>query len=140
MAVELHVQNITSGVVPEASVFRSDDFKTVKIGRLRSAELCFSDPSLSPVHAVIELRELEAVLTDMGAGSGVMVNGEQVRKHTLVHGDTLQLGDTRLAVGLGAPALEKSSGASLGAPALFDEEEDDTVPSGVVGQRRAPEF
>ena len=135
MAVELHVQNITSGIVPEASVFRSDDFKTVKIGRLRSAELCLSDPAVSPVHAVIELRELEAVLTDMGAGLGTTVNGEQVRKHTLAHGDTLKFGDTVLAVGLGAPALEKSKGASLGATPLFDEEDDDTVPSGLVRER-----
>ena len=138
MAVKLHIQNITSGNVSAAYEFCSDQLKTVKIGRLSSAHIRLEDSSVSRIHAAIEFRDSDAILTDMGSGIGTSVNGETVQNKTLVHGDTIVVGSTTLVVGFDVPARE---GMTPGDLPIFGESEDPADESkGGVGQPVRPIF
>jgi DNA-binding NtrC family response regulator len=57
----------------------------------------FDDPAMSPRHAEVRLQGGQAVVHDLGSGSGVRVNGAPVREtHALAEGDVLRLGNTML--------------------------------------------
>ncbi|MBI5494270.1 MAG: AgmX/PglI C-terminal domain-containing protein [Deltaproteobacteria bacterium] len=81
------------------------DQDIIKIGRLATAHLKLDDQKVSRIHAVIEVTGGRDVsIIDMGSAEGTFVNGEKVNKLKLKDGDTIVVGDTRLMVGLGAPA------------------------------------
>ncbi len=86
-------------------VFHGDELKDtivfereiIKIGRLASAHLRLEDKKVSRIHAVIEVHE-DVSIIDMGSAEGTRVNGEKISRHTLRHGDDVQLGDSRLLI------------------------------------------
>jgi len=102
MGNQLMVQVLRGGQAIASHVFDSDSLKTIKIGRLPSAQLELDDPKVSRIHAVIELDGAQASLIDMGSTVGTAVNGAKIHKVKLKHGDRILLGDTELAVSLGA--------------------------------------
>ena len=69
----------------------------VKIGKLTASHLRLDgDEEVSRIHAVIEVREGEINIIDLGSRAGTLLNGEGVNKALLHDGDELRLGQTRI--------------------------------------------
>ncbi|MEZ4272654.1 MAG: AgmX/PglI C-terminal domain-containing protein [Myxococcota bacterium] len=117
MGVALNVQVYRGGQLAAEHSFDSDTNRTVKIGRLGSAQLKLEDPAVARIHAVIEFSGTEASLIDMGSTSGTEVNGTKVHKVKLNHGDQVSIGGTTLVVGIGAQAMVMPAVAQAPAPA-----------------------
>jgi pSer/pThr/pTyr-binding forkhead associated (FHA) protein len=66
----------------------------VKIGRVASAHLVLANPSVSRMHAVIEVTDDGATIIDLGSEPKTAVNGVEVNKHVLAAGDRIQIGDS----------------------------------------------
>lgn len=75
MGNQLTVQILKGGQPVGSQVFDSDTNRTIKIGRLPSAQLKLDDPKVSRIHAVIEFSGADASLIDMGSTVGTAVNG-----------------------------------------------------------------
>lgn len=104
MGVSLNVQVFRGGQPQGSHQFDSDTNRTIKIGRLPSAQLKLEDPLVSRIHAVIEFSGQDVSLTDMGSGQGTSVNGAKVHRVKLSHGDQVLIGDTQLVIGFGQAA------------------------------------
>ncbi len=105
MGVSLNVQVFRGGQPLGSHQFDSDTNRTIKIGRLPSAQLKLEDPLVSRIHAVIEFSGQDVSLTDMGSGQGTAVNGAKVHRVKLSHGDQVLIGDTQLVIGFGQAAV-----------------------------------
>ena len=105
MGVALHVRVMKNGQLLSEHQFDSDVHRTIKIGRLPSAQLKIEDPKVSRIHAVIEFVGGDISIIDMGSSVGTVVNGAKVHKTKLSPGDQVALGDVQLMIGVGAGAL-----------------------------------
>jgi hypothetical protein len=76
----------------------------IKIGKVPSAHLRIDDESVSRMHAVVEVTNLEVSLIDLGSTRGTFVNGKKINKATLQSGDVITLGDTRVELVIGEAA------------------------------------
>lgn len=87
---------------PEAgSHFRLTQSR-VLLGR-SGVEIPLSDPRVSRRHASIEIYGATCVLLkDLGSTNGTLVNGRRASSSQLQDGDEIQVGDTRLAITIGA--------------------------------------
>ena len=72
--------------------------RITRIGRSRDCDVVLSDPNVSRLHAEIRHIGIEYVLYDMESTNGVEVNGQQVARHPLAHGDRIVMGGTELRV------------------------------------------
>ena len=70
--------------------------RVTRLGRSMSAEVEIDDRSVSRRHALIVLRDGQAVLLDDGSLNGTWLNGERVDHAVLDSGDEIALGDARL--------------------------------------------
>jgi hypothetical protein len=68
----------------------------VFLGRGSAMDIQLRDSEVSRRHAVLEVREAEVGITDLGATNGTWVEGERVRHRTLGHQDEFTLGSTTL--------------------------------------------
>jgi pSer/pThr/pTyr-binding forkhead associated (FHA) protein len=117
MGVSLNVQVFRGGQPQNQHQFDSDTNRTIKIGRLPSAQLKLDDPKVSRIHAVIEFAGADASLTDMGSAQGTEVNGAKVTSRLkLNHGDTITIGDTQIYVGFGSYAGPQFAAPAAPAP------------------------
>ncbi|MEK7704969.1 MAG: FHA domain-containing protein, partial [Myxococcota bacterium] len=116
MGLSLNVQVFRGGQMLAQQQFDSEVHRTIKIGRLPSAQLKLDDPKVSRIHAVIEFSGAEVSLIDMGSTGGTAVNGTKVHKVKLNHGDQVVLGDTQIVVGMGA-AIMAAAPAAVATPA-----------------------
>ncbi|MCK5687774.1 AgmX/PglI C-terminal domain-containing protein [Myxococcota bacterium] len=98
MGVELTLQVIKEGQVVGTHNFDSDSQRTIKIGRLGSAQVKLDDPKAARIHAVIEFASGAMSLIDMGSKTGTHVNDSRVHKTTLAFGDKIKIGDTEIQV------------------------------------------
>lgn len=82
----------------DGQLLRTDRFEqdVVKIGSHNKSHLFLDHPSVSRVHAYVEVSGNEINIIDLGSGKGTYVNGEKVNKRALQHGDHVTLGDVRL--------------------------------------------
>jgi hypothetical protein len=67
----------------------------IRIGRDASCDVHLPTtefPSVSRVHAVLEMVDGVLQLTDPGSANGILVNGERLTAHTVVSGDRIRLG------------------------------------------------
>jgi hypothetical protein len=69
---------------------------TCRIGRSEEGEIVLLDPSVSRVHAVVELGGGGAVVRDLGSTNGTYLNGRRVDAQALADGDELRFGNTRM--------------------------------------------
>jgi hypothetical protein len=74
------------------------DESVVKIGRMPSSQLHLDDPSVSRMHAVIEVSDGEVQIIDLGSERGTVHNGKRINKAAIAAGDVLDLGDVRVEV------------------------------------------
>lgn len=68
----------------------------VVIGRDPDCAIAIADDEVSRRHAVIEERPQGVYVRDLGSMNGVVVNGTALREARLKHGDTLELGHTKI--------------------------------------------
>ena len=115
MGVNLSVQVLRSGQPVAQLAFDSDANRTIKIGRLTTAQVKLEDPKVSRIHAVIEFAGQDASLIDMGSTQGTLVNGTKVNKVKLNHGDQVLVGDTTLVLGFGSAAALPAGAAPAAA-------------------------
>ncbi|MEO1173751.1 MAG: FHA domain-containing protein, partial [Myxococcota bacterium] len=105
MGTPVSVQVFSGGQPTGTHQFNSDTHRTVKIGRLNSAQLKLEDPKAAKIHAVIDFSGGNVSLIDMGSSTGTLVNGAKIHKVALNHGDKVLIGDTQLLIGVGDAAL-----------------------------------
>lgn len=70
------------------------------IGRLSECDLQLDDPSVSRRHARITPSAGGWAIEDLGSTNGVRVNGAEVGRANLEHGDAIELGNVRLTFSL----------------------------------------
>jgi pSer/pThr/pTyr-binding forkhead associated (FHA) protein len=66
------------------------------IGRGGRSDIRIKHPGISAEHALILSRDGIATLEDLKSTNGTRVNGRRVEKHTLRHGDQIEIGRERL--------------------------------------------
>lgn len=78
----------------------------VNIGRTHDNDLRIVDPTVSRLHAMLTVRNGEAVVVDANSRNGVFVNGIQVRYAKLEDGDQLTFGTVRFRYRVGTGASD----------------------------------
>lgn len=73
----------------------------VNIGRTQDNDLRILDPTVSRLHAMLTVRNGDAVVVDANSRNGVFVNGIQVRYAKLEDGDLLTFGTVRFRYRMG---------------------------------------
>jgi len=68
------------------------------IGRLPEVEVVLNDPNVSRRHAEIYRQDGDIVLRDLGSTNGTKVNGAPVTVTTIVDGDEIIIGATRMVL------------------------------------------
>ena len=63
----------------------------ISIGRSHSADLRLRNRAVSRVHARISTRDNVALIEDCGSSCGTTINGQQIQRHELQHGDTIEV-------------------------------------------------
>src|SRR4051812_30316491 len=72
---------------------------SVTVGSGQSAMLRVTSPSVSELHAVVNIEDDGTFLVlDLGGLGGIMVNGERVQNASLVAGDAFDIGDLKFRV------------------------------------------
>ena len=74
------------------------DQPVIKVGRSPSAQLVLDNPDVSRMHAVIERTDEGALLLDLGASTGTLLNGRSVSKASLATGDEITIGPFQILV------------------------------------------
>ena len=76
--------------------------RRINIGRTRDNDLRIVDPTVSRLHAMLTLRDGEAMLVDANSRNGIFVNGIQVRYARLDDGDLVTFGTVRFRYRVGS--------------------------------------
>ncbi|OGQ91739.1 MAG: hypothetical protein A2289_11840 [Deltaproteobacteria bacterium RIFOXYA12_FULL_58_15] len=118
MSVTFNVQVLQDGQVVARHEFDSETHRTIKIGRLPSAQIKIEDPKVARIHAVIEFAGDEISLVDMGSTTGTAVNGAKVHKVKLANGDQVLIGNALLIIGIGGAQAQVAATANMPAPSM----------------------
>ncbi len=83
----------------------------IVLGRILSADLRIDDPRVSRIHALIEVRGENLILTDLASSHGTFVNGKKVVESKLKLGDTVRVGfiEVKVEKGTGQPSVTKGN-------------------------------
>ncbi len=66
------------------------------IGRGGRSDIRIKHPGISSEHALIRVTNAVASIEDLGSTNGTRVNGRHIKRHTLRHGDQIEVGRERL--------------------------------------------
>lgn len=72
------------------------DKERITVGRHADNDVAFNDKAVSGHHAVVITILADSFLEDLDSTNGTLVNGKQVAKHPLSHGDTITIGRNSL--------------------------------------------
>lgn len=86
--------------------------RRVNIGRTRDNDLRIVDPTVSRLHAMLTVRNGEAMLVDANSRNGIFVNGIQVRYARLDDGDLVTFGTVRFRYRVGSDAAGSLTGSA----------------------------
>jgi pSer/pThr/pTyr-binding forkhead associated (FHA) protein len=86
--------------------------RRVNIGRTRDNDLRIVDPTVSRLHAMLTVRNGEAMLVDANSRNGIFVNGIQVRYARLDDGDLVTFGTVRFRYRVGSDASGSTGGSA----------------------------
>lgn len=75
----------------------------VVIGSSEDVEIAIQDSSISPIHAMVELRETGYFICDLGSQAGTQKNGQKILDESIESGDQIQLGDVTIEFFVGVP-------------------------------------
>jgi hypothetical protein len=78
--------------------------RELRVGRSRESDIFLVDPSVSRVHATLEVQGEHVIVRDAGSTNGTFVNGERVQVRRLQPGDRVAFGKTEMAVEAERPA------------------------------------
>lgn len=78
--------------------FKLPDSGTFAIGRDETCAVCIDDLMASRVHCVVRCDSGKWIIEDHKSTNGIRVNDVPVDRHTLIPGDTIEIGDTLLAL------------------------------------------
>jgi len=92
-------------------IFKGDHLVEVKqfqldqivIGNQAEVNLSLNDPSVSPIHALIEKRNDTYYLCDLGSAQGTFIGANQVLDEVLESGNEIHIGGFRVQFSVGAP-------------------------------------
>jgi hypothetical protein len=68
----------------------------ITIGRLQGNDIRPNDPTVSKKHAAVVRADDGVFIEDLGSTNGTLVNGQDVKRRQLRHGDVIQVGRHRL--------------------------------------------
>ena len=88
------------------------DSRRVNIGRTRDNDLRIVDPTVSRLHAMLTVRNGEAMVVDANSRNGIFVNGIQVRYARLDDGDLVTFGTVRFRYRVGSESTGGSGGSA----------------------------
>ena len=86
--------------------------RRVNIGRTRDNDLRILDPTVSRLHAMLTVRNGEAMLVDANSRNGIFVNGIQVRYARLDDGDLVTFGTVRFRYRVGSESTVSAGGTA----------------------------
>ena len=86
--------------------------RRVNVGRTRDNDLRIVDPTVSRLHAMLTVRNGEAMLVDANSRNGIFVNGIQVRYARLDDGDLVTFGTVRFRYRVGSDATGGTGGSA----------------------------
>jgi hypothetical protein len=66
------------------------------IGRASGNLIQLDDPSVSKMHAQVEVVGHDHILLDLGSSNGTYVNGERISRHLLQHGDIVEVSEFQI--------------------------------------------
>ena len=73
------------------------------IGRKSDSSLALDDESISPLHAMIEKRDEDFFISDLGSETGVSVEGVKILETQIHSGESINIGPYSIRVYIGAP-------------------------------------
>ena len=91
------------------------DLQQMAFGSSPDVEVHLEDDSISPWHALIEQKDNDFKISDLGSTEGTFVNDEKIVECSLKHGDQIKIGDYMMEFFIGAPytaQAEKKESAS----------------------------
>lgn len=86
--------------------------RRVNIGRTRDNDLRIVDPTVSRLHAMLTVRNGEAMVVDANSRNGIYVNGIQVRYARLDDGDLVTFGTVRFRYRVGSESTGGPGGSA----------------------------
>ncbi len=86
--------------------------RRVNIGRTRDNDLRIVDPTVSRLHAMLTVRDGEAMVVDANSRNGIFVNGIQVRYARLDDGDLVTFGTVRFRYRVGSESTGGTGGTA----------------------------
>jgi hypothetical protein len=116
------------GVVVKEVQLTKDRFT---IGRRPYNDIVIDNLAVSGEHALILLADGHALLEDLGSTNGTYVNGKAIKKQTLAHADTIEIGKHKIRY------LE-NDGHSITAPLSGDAVEMKHTSTGSTPARQTP--
>ncbi len=107
----------------DGKIVHASEFVKEKIvlGRILSADVRIDDPRVSRIHALIEVRNGNVLITDLASSHGTYVNGKKVVESKLTFGDTLKLGHIEIKVSKGSGVAMSSQPSFEGRPVFEGE-------------------
>lgn len=94
--------------------------RPVTIGRENTNTVVIESPFVSKAHAILQYREGQYVLEDLGSSNGTRVNGQPIDQVSLQPGDVVEFGDQRLEfVDRSTPDPDEQKGLSKGTKLLL---------------------
>ena len=78
--------------------FKLPESGAFTIGRDEKCNICIDDKMASRVHCVVRCEQRKWVIDDDKSTNGIRVNDVPVNQHTLIPGDTIEIGDTLISL------------------------------------------
>jgi len=78
--------------------FKLPESGAFTIGRDEKCNICIDDKMASRVHCVVRCEQGKRVINDHKSTNGIRVNDVPVDQHTLIPGDTIEIGDTLISL------------------------------------------
>src|SRR3989338_585902 len=106
----------------DGKIIQSGEFVKDKIviGRVLSADLRIDDARVSRIHALLESRNDELVITDLASSHGTFVNGKKIVESRLKFGDRFKLGFVEIQLENGSGNVFRVAPHESGAEVVDD--------------------
>ncbi|WP_374078113.1 AgmX/PglI C-terminal domain-containing protein [Bdellovibrio bacteriovorus] len=89
------------------------DQDQIVIGHNAEVHLDLDSDQVSPIHCLIELRDMGYYVCDLGSSSGTFKNGQAVLDEMVSSGDEIEIGPFKIAFFIGVPKPKAAPGAAV---------------------------